>query len=49
MKHGWGVLYLSNGEYFEGEFKNDFADGKGTFFTRTGAQVRGLWRCNLMQ
>jgi hypothetical protein len=49
MKHGWGVLYLSNGEYFEGEFKSDYADGVGTFVTKQGNQIRGRWHNNIME
>ena len=41
MKHGWGVWYLSNGEYFEGEFKHDYADGMGTYVTKQGKKIRG--------
>lgn len=28
-KHGKGKLYLSNGEIFEGNFKEDMVDGEG--------------------
>jgi len=49
MKHGWGLLYLSNGEYFEGDFKNEYADGIGTFVMRNGKEVRGRWQSNIME
>jgi hypothetical protein len=49
MKHGWGVLFLSNGEYFDGEFKSDYADGMGTFSTNRGNKIRGRWHCNIME
>ena len=49
MKHGWGVWYLSNGEYFEGEFKHDYADGMGTYVTKQGKKIRGKWRNNVME
>jgi hypothetical protein len=36
LKQGKGKLYLSNGEYFEGEFDRDTAVGQGEFHTLTG-------------
>ncbi len=49
MKHGKGTLYLSNGEFFEGEFRNDYVQGFGTFVTQRGARIQGFWQSNLMQ
>jgi hypothetical protein len=49
MKSGWGVLSLSNGEFFEGEFKDDYADGQGTFTTVHGNKVSGRWHSNIME
>jgi hypothetical protein len=31
-KHGYGILYLINGEKWAGEFKEDVPDGFGTFY-----------------
>lgn len=42
-KSGLGKLMLSNGEYYEGEFKNDLVSGKGTFFKQDGTIVKGVW------
>jgi hypothetical protein len=43
MKTRFGKLVLSNGESYEGEFKNDLVHGKGQFFKGDGTVVRGLW------
>lgn len=40
------MLLLNNGERFEGEFKEDFVDGKGTFFGLEGEIIKGEWREN---
>jgi len=42
-KEGNGVLILSNGEKFEGRFKEDRIDGKGKFFKSDGAVVEKVW------
>jgi hypothetical protein len=39
-------LFLSNGEKFEGCFKNDLIDGKGVFSTIEGGKVFGEWSNN---
>jgi hypothetical protein len=43
MKTKFGKLVLSNGELYEGEFKNDLVHGKGQFHKIDGTVVRGLW------
>lgn len=43
MKARYGKLMLSNGEYYEGEFKNDQVNGKGQFHCQDGTVVKGLW------
>jgi hypothetical protein len=48
-KNGKGVLYLSNGEYFEGSFLNDTAQGEGVYTTMTGRKLRGIWEMNLLE
>jgi len=35
-KEGIGTLYLSNGDVFTGEFKNDLVHGKGTYIPAEG-------------
>lgn len=48
MKNGWGQLYLTNGEMFEGYFQNDFIHGEGCYKTLDGSKVKGTWDTNLM-
>ena len=36
-------MMLSNGEYYEGEYKNDIVHGKGTFYRLNGTSVKGVW------
>jgi hypothetical protein len=43
MKARYGKLMLSNGEYYEGEFKNDQVHGKGQFHRFDGSIVKGMW------
>ena len=45
-KHGKGKLFLSNGEVFEGHFKEDMVDGEGVLTRDNGSRVRGIWRKN---
>lgn len=44
MKQGEGTLYLSNGEYFRGDFKNDQPCGKGIFRTVANQLIKGNWK-----
>lgn len=32
-KHGYGLLYLSNGEKWAGEFVDDVPSGYGTYYS----------------
>ncbi len=48
-KNGKGVFYLSNGEYFEGNFLNDTAQGEGVYATISGKKIRGIWEMNLLE
>lgn len=41
---GMGTLKLSNGEIFEGCFKDDYIDGPGKFYSIDGIVVDGVWR-----
>ena len=43
MKARYGKLMLSNGEFYEGEFKNDQVNGKGQFHRQDGSVVKGMW------
>ena len=44
-KVGYGKIYLSNGEYFEGTFSDDNIHGKGKFHSLRNNKevVRGIW------
>lgn len=47
MKEGFGVLYLTNGERFEGNFYNDYVHGPGTYFKLDNTFVKGVWKENI--
>jgi hypothetical protein len=38
-----------NGEYFEGSFLNDTAQGEGVYTTISGKKMRGIWEMNLLE
>jgi hypothetical protein len=42
LKHGYGILYFSNGEKWAGEFYDDIPNGFGTFYGISG-EVTGKW------
>lgn len=41
---GWGTLYFSNGDRYEGEFKNDNYHGEGKFIKKSGRYLMATWR-----
>ena len=43
LKSGHGILFLSNSEYFEGHFQDDYIDGEGTFTCLDGRQITNTW------
>src|SRR5690606_5774083 len=45
-KQSKGVMYLSNGDYYEGEFLNDKREGYGTFIYKIGTKYEGMFRNN---
>ena len=45
-KGPFGVLYLSNGESYQGEFKQNMAHGKGSFKRLDGSIKKGTWLKN---
>lgn len=47
MKNGKGVLYLSNGERFEGTFVADIVEGPGIFYCLNGQKIVGNWVGNV--
>ncbi|CAK67124.1 unnamed protein product (macronuclear) [Paramecium tetraurelia] len=48
-KHGPGTLYLSNNEYFQGNFVNDLIEGQGQFYTLNKSTIRGVWKAHRLQ
>ena len=48
MKIGYGRMMFSNGEYYEGEYKNDMIHGKGTFHRADNKVVKGIWEKGLL-
>ncbi len=47
-KNGKGKLTLTNGEVLEGEFREDFIEGEGTFHTVEGDAISGVWSKNTL-
>jgi hypothetical protein len=45
-KEGFGTLWLTNGERYVGQFKDDFVHGSGTYFTKDGRKIQGVWDRN---
>lgn len=49
IKQGYGKIILSNGEVFEGQFKDDKVHGRGIFKKLDGKVIKGLWKkCKLV-
>ena len=42
-KEGYGLFYYSNGDRFEGKWKNDKKNGKGIMFYKSGREEKGKW------
>lgn len=49
MKKGEGTLYLSNGEYFRGEFDQDLPNGRGAYRNINGSTIKGHWVNGVLQ
>lgn len=43
MKHGKGKLLYSNGDIYEGEFKDNLHDGQGTYDFKNKDKYEGQW------
>jgi len=43
------MLKFSNGEFFEGNFKDDMVEGEGVFSSRDGQKIHGNWSENHLQ
>ena len=48
-KEGQGTFYLSNGEWFRGNFKGDLPEGVGIFKDMNGRQTQGFWHMGILQ
>jgi hypothetical protein len=46
VRYGKGTIFLSNGEYFIGEFTTDGVDGSGEYHCLEGEIVKGIWKRN---
>ena len=42
------MLFLTNGEYYDGQFKEDYADGEGSYHRMNGEVVKGRWNKNIL-
>ena len=42
-QHGYGILVFSNGDQFQGMFKNDQANGEGIYIIKNGQRINGIW------
>ena len=42
-KEGTGILLLTNGEVFEGQFSSDMVHGDGSFKRINGNLIKGCW------
>lgn len=46
LRSGIGTLRLTNGEVFEGRFKDNQIDGPGVFYSLDGKAHQGVWNYN---
>lgn len=44
MADGYGRLIHSDGDMYEGEWKEDQANGKGKYIHTDGSQYEGEWK-----
>ena len=42
--HGEGTIYFTNGDIYEGDWKDDKANGKGKFIWKSGNIYEGDWK-----
>jgi hypothetical protein len=48
LRHGFGTLFLTNGEKFKGQFTANQANGIGTFYRRNGEEITAEWKNNAL-
>ena len=46
---GKGILLYSNGDKFDGEWKDNKKDGNGIYYYTNGATKKGIWSKNEFQ
>ena len=44
MFEGYGIIYFSNGNKYEGEFKNAMLEGYGIFYFSNGDKLKGIFK-----
>jgi hypothetical protein len=49
LKNGRGIIYLTNGEIFIGNFKDGKVEGEGMFIKVNAEKIKGLWRGNVLE
>lgn len=42
--HGQGLLTLTNGEKYAGQFKEGMIDGKGQYYDLDNEVILGIWK-----
>ena len=47
-KDGFGMLYLTNGEKYAGNFIDDLISGYGTYYKMDGSSISGYWDDNIL-
>lgn len=48
LRSGFGVLHLTNGEKYTGNFRSDKIHGYGTFYTMSGEIINGYWENEIL-
>lgn len=43
MKHGRGIFYWSDKEYYDGEFNENKIEGYGVHYWEDGSHYKGNW------
>ena len=41
---GKGIKYLSDGDRYEGDWKNNLPEGKGVYYYNNGNRYEGEWK-----
>jgi hypothetical protein len=49
LRNGVGLLKLTNGEQYEGQFQQDIPNGEGVYVMSNGEKVKGTWKMGGLQ